>query len=239
MGKQWKRWQTLFLGVSKIAADGDCSHEIKRCLLLVRKAMTNLDTILKSRDFSLSTKVCIVKAIVFPVLPVFTGNTDPDGEAPILWPLDAKSWLIGNDPDSGKDWSQEEKRKTEGEGDNRGWDGWHYRVNGHEFEQALGDGEIQGSLACCSPWDHKESDRIEWLNSYNNSHPYMMIFVFLSNHGNLNLDYRKIFYIMEHRIQFENNRLKTSSLGDLPSGSMAKAPHFQCRGSGFNTWSKN
>ena len=64
----WKQWLTLFLGGSKIAADGDCSHEIKRRLLLGRKVMTNLDSILKSRDITLSTKVCLVKAMVFPVV---------------------------------------------------------------------------------------------------------------------------------------------------------------------------
>ena len=68
MGKQWKQWHTLFLGGSKITADGDCSHEIKRCLLLGRKAMINLDRILKSRDITLLTKVCLVKAMVFPVV---------------------------------------------------------------------------------------------------------------------------------------------------------------------------
>ena len=68
MGKQWKQLQTLFLGVSKITADGDCSHEIKRCLLLGRKVMTNLDSILKSRDIILPTKVCLVQAMVFPVV---------------------------------------------------------------------------------------------------------------------------------------------------------------------------
>jgi len=68
MGKQWKQWETfIFLG-SKITADGDCSHEIKRCLLLGRKAMTNLDSILKSRDITLPTKVHLVKAMVFPVV---------------------------------------------------------------------------------------------------------------------------------------------------------------------------
>ena len=67
MGKQWKQWQFI-LGGSKTTADGDCSHEIKRCLLLGRKAMTNLDSILKSRDISLSTKICLVKAMVFPVV---------------------------------------------------------------------------------------------------------------------------------------------------------------------------
>ena len=68
MGKQWKQWQTLFLGGSKITADGDCSHEITRCLVLGRKVVTNLDSILKSRDITLPTKVRLVKAMVFPVL---------------------------------------------------------------------------------------------------------------------------------------------------------------------------
>ena len=68
MGKQWKQCQTLFGGGSKITADGDCSHEIKRRLLLGRKVMTNLDSIFKSRDITLPTKVCLVKAMVFPVV---------------------------------------------------------------------------------------------------------------------------------------------------------------------------
>ena len=68
MGKQWKQWLTLFWGGSKITADGDCNHEIKRCLLLGRKVMTNLDSMLKSRDITLPTKVRLVKAMVFPVV---------------------------------------------------------------------------------------------------------------------------------------------------------------------------
>ena len=68
MEKQWKQWQTLFFSGSKIIADGDCNHEIKRCLLLGRKVMTNLDSILKSRDITLPTKVSLVKAMVFPVV---------------------------------------------------------------------------------------------------------------------------------------------------------------------------
>ena len=67
VGKQWKQCQTIFWG-SKITADGDCSHEIKRCLFLGRKVMTNLDSILKSRDITLPTKVCLVKVIVFSVM---------------------------------------------------------------------------------------------------------------------------------------------------------------------------
>ena len=68
MEKQWKQCQTLFLGGSKITADGDCSHEIKRCLRLGMKVMTNLDSILKSRDIALPTKVHLVKAMIFPVV---------------------------------------------------------------------------------------------------------------------------------------------------------------------------
>ena len=68
MGKQWKQCQTLFWGGSKITADGDCSHEIKRRLLLGRKVMTNLDSILKNRDITLPTKIRLVKAMVFPVV---------------------------------------------------------------------------------------------------------------------------------------------------------------------------
>ena len=68
MGRQWKQCQTLFLGGSKITADGDCSHEIKDAYSLERKVMTNLDSILKSRDITLSTKVCLAKALVFPIV---------------------------------------------------------------------------------------------------------------------------------------------------------------------------
>ena len=68
MGKQWKQCQTLFLGGSQITADGDCSHEIKRCLLLGRKVMTNLDSMFKSRDITLLTQVRLVKALVFPMV---------------------------------------------------------------------------------------------------------------------------------------------------------------------------
>ena len=68
MGKQWKQCQTLFLGGSKITAEYDCSHEIKRCLLLGRKVVTNLDSILKSRDITLPTKVHLIQAMVFPVV---------------------------------------------------------------------------------------------------------------------------------------------------------------------------
>ena len=149
MGKQWKQWQTIFL-VSKITADGDCSHEIKRKLHLGRKSMTNLGSILKIRDITFPTNICTVKAMFFPVIMygelehkesstpknrcfwtvvleksperpldckdikpvnpkvnqswIFIGRTDANARAPILWPFDAKNWLIGKDPDAGKYW---------------------------------------------------------------------------------------------------------------------------------------
>ena len=90
---------------------------------------------------------------------IFIGRTDAEAEAPILWPLDGTSWLIRKHPDAGKDWRQE-KRTTENE-----MVGWHHRLNGHEFEQAPVDGEGQGSLACCNPWDCKELDMTERLNN--------------------------------------------------------------------------
>ena len=161
---------------SKIIADGDCSHEIKRRLLLGRKVMTNLDSIFKSRDITLPTKVHLVKAMVFPVVmygykswtvkkaeclkswcfwivmlektlesPLdceeiqsvhtkgdqywgFYGRTDVEDETPILWPPDAKSFLIWKDPDAGKDWGQEEKVTTEDE-----MAEWHRWLNAHRF----------------------------------------------------------------------------------------------------------
>ena len=162
---------------SKITADGDCSHEIKRCLLLGRKAMTILDSILKSRDLTLPTKICIVKAMVFPAVMfwmweldhkerwalknwcfwivvlektlespfdwkeikpvhpkenqswIFFERTDVEVDTPILWPPNVKNWLIWNDPDAGKDWRWEEKRRTDDE-----MVGWHQWLDEQEFE---------------------------------------------------------------------------------------------------------
>ena len=191
MGKQW---QTIFLD-SKITVAGDCSCENKRCLPLGRKAMINLDSILKSRDIILPTNVCLVKAMVFPVVMygceswiikkpkhrrtdafellemtleslldckeikavnpkgnqswIFSGRTDAEAEAPILWPPDMKSQLIGKDPDPGKDWRLEEKGMTGDE-----MVGWHHQFNGCEFEQARRWWRT-GSQVCCSPYGHK------------------------------------------------------------------------------------
>ena len=95
---------------------------------------------------------------------IFTGKADAEAEAPILSPPDAKSWLIGKDPDVGKDWRQDEKGRTDDE-----MVGWHHRLNGHEFEQFLRDGEGQGRLVCCSPWGNKELDMTEQLNNNSNN----------------------------------------------------------------------
>ena len=89
---------------------------------------------------------------------IFIGRTDSEAEAPILWPPDAKSWLIRKDPDTGKDWRHKNKGMTEDE-----MVGWHHWLSGHVFEQALGDGDGQGELVCCSPWSGKESDTTEQL----------------------------------------------------------------------------
>ena len=172
--------------------------------------MTNLDSILKSRDITLPTNVCLVKAMVFPVVMygceswtikkaelqridalelwcwrrllrrrmspldckkiqpihpkgnqswIFIGRTDVEAETPILWPPDVKNWLIGKDPDAGKDWRQEEKGTTEDE-----MVRWHHRLNGQEFGWTPGVGDGQGGPACWCSWGHKELDRTEWLN---------------------------------------------------------------------------
>ena len=169
--------------------------------------MSNLDSIFKSRNITLPTKVCLVKAMFFSsghvwmweldceeswalknwcfltlvlektlknpldckeIQPVhskgdqswvFIGRTDAEAETPILGPPHAKSWLIGKDPDAGRDWGQEEKGTTEDE-----MAGWHHWLNGHESEWTPGVGDGQGGLACYDSWGHKESDTTEQLN---------------------------------------------------------------------------
>ena len=196
MGKQWKQLHSIFLG-SKITADGDCNHEIKRCLLLERKAMTNLDSLVKSRDFTLPTKVHLVKAMVFPV--VMYGYESWTVKKAEHWRIDAFElwcwrrllwvpWTARRSNQSIlKEYSLEglmlklklqyfghlmgrtdslEKTLMLGKIEGKRWReqqrirmvGWHHWLNGHEFEQTQGHSEGQGSLACCSPWSHKESD---------------------------------------------------------------------------------
>ena len=84
---------------------------------------------------------------------IFIGRTDAEAEAPILWPPEAKTWLIWKDSDARKDWRWEEKGTTEDE-----MVGWHHQVNGHEFEHTMGNSEGQGLLVCCSSWGREESD---------------------------------------------------------------------------------
>ena len=195
----------IFLG-SKITADSDCSREIKRHLVLGRKAMTNLDGVSKSRDITLPSKVHQVKAMVFPVVMYrceswmvkkaehwradafelwcwrrllrvpWTARRSNQSILKeinseyslgglmlklklILWPSDKKNWFTGKDPNAGKDWRQEEKGMTEDE-----MVGWYHRLDGHDFEQAPGVGNGQGSMACFSPWGCKELYMTQWLN---------------------------------------------------------------------------
>ena len=89
----------------------------------------------------------------------FFRRNDAEAETPVLWPPHAKSWLIGKDPDAGRDWGQEKKGTTEDE-----MAEWHHRLDGREFEWTLGVGDGQGGLACCNSWGRKESDMTELLN---------------------------------------------------------------------------
>ena len=98
-------------------------------------------------------------SILKEISPEYSLEAVAEAEAPILWPHDVKNWLTGKDPDAGKKWRQQEEATREDE-----MVGWHHHVDGHEFEQALGAGDGQGSLACCSPWACKESDMTERLN---------------------------------------------------------------------------
>ena len=189
MGKQWLTLFIYYFG-SQITADGDCSHEIKRRLLLApwkksydqprqhikkqRHYFINKSPSSQGCSFS-SSDVCmweldyieswvpknwcfwtvvLEKTLespldckeIQPVHPkgdqswMFIGRTDVEAATPILWPPHAKSWLIGKDPDAGKDWRQEEKGMTEDK-----MAGWHRWLNEHEFEQTLGDSEDRES----------------------------------------------------------------------------------------------
>ena len=200
MGKQLKQKLTLFWGGSKITADGDCSHKIKRHLLLGRKVMTNLDSkhIKKQRHYFVNKgpssqgcgfssghvrmwkldckeswmpknwcfwTVVLEKTLdipldckeIQPVHPkgnqswVFIGRTDVEAETSILWPADAKSWLIWKHSVAGKDWGWKEKGTTEDE-----MVGCHHRLNGHGSGWTPGAGDRQGGLACWGSWGRKE-----------------------------------------------------------------------------------
>ena len=106
---------------------------------------------------------------------IFIGRTDAEAETPILWPPDAKNWLTGKDPDAGQDWGQEEKGTTEDE-----MVGWNHWLNGHEFEQALGDVEGQESLVCCSPSGHRVKH--DWATKKQYQGKYLILFWGNQNH---------------------------------------------------------
>ena len=204
MGKQRKQWQTFYFLGSKSTAGGDYSHEIKRCLLLGRKAMTNLHCVLKRRHH-FASKGLYSQSYEFSNSHVWMWELDPKEDwvlknwcfqpvmlektlestlesqqiklkelnpdysleglmlkltdVPMFWSPDARSQLIGKTL---------MLRKIDGRW-RRGWQDemaeWHHQFNGYEFEQAPGDGEGKGSLACCSPWGRKEWDTTERLNN--------------------------------------------------------------------------
>ena len=194
----------FILGGSKITVDGDCSHEVKRCLLLGRKAMTNLDSILKSRDITLLTKDWIVKGIVFPIV-VFGCESWTIKKAECSSAFDWCFWIVvlektleslldckETKPVNPKGnqsleelvlnlklqyfghlmWRTDALGKTLMVGEIEGrrrreWQRMRWLdgiTDGHEFEQAPGVGDEEGSLACCSPLGRKELDMTEWLN---------------------------------------------------------------------------
>ena len=109
---------------------------------------------------------------------IFIGRTDAEAGAPVLWPPDAKSWLIWKDTDAGKDWGQAENGMTEDE-----MVGWHHCLNGHEFGQAPGGGNGHRSLVCCSPWGQKESGvtELNWMYWFHWFFPYRPLSVSGSN----------------------------------------------------------
>ena len=202
-GNDGNSWQSLSSWAPKSLQMVTAALKWRR-LLLGRKAMTNLDSILKSRDItcpssqgcgfssghvwmweldhkeSWASKIWCLWAVVLektlgspldskeikPVNPkenqswIFIRRIGAESEAPILWLPDVKSRLTSKDPDAGKDWRQDEKGMTEDE-----MVGWHYWLNGHEFDQALGDSAEQGSLVSCSPLRCKELDMTKQLNN--------------------------------------------------------------------------
>ena len=128
---------------------------------------------------------------------------------PILWPPDVESWLMLKDPDAGKNWGQEEKGTTENK-----MVGWPHWLSGCEFEQTLGDNEGQGSLACCSPWGHKESDMARWQNS---NKLMLLLFMWLLSLSIIIL-------------------WSTYVVKSFLCGSAGKKIHLHCGIPGFNSW---
>ena len=214
MRKHWKQVTDFVFWGSKITADGNWSHEIRRSWLLGRKAMTNLNSILKNRDITLPTKVCIFKATVFPVVMYGCESWDIkkgehqriDAFVLCCWRrLLRVPWTVRKSNQSilketSPEYSSEglmlklkllyfghlmwrdslEMTLMLGKVEGRRWRGWQSTrwldgitdFSEHEFEQAPGDHEGQGSLACCSSWSCKESDTTEQLNNKRNNKIY-------------------------------------------------------------------
>ena len=196
-GEKMETVRDLIFGGYKITEDGDCSHKIKRRLLLRRKAMTKLESILKSRDFTLPTKVCLVNAVVFPVVMYVCESWNIKKAE--HWTIDAfeckeikqvnpkgnQSWIFTGQTDAEAEgpilWPPDAKtcriRKDPDAGKDWGQEekgasedemiGWHHKLDGHEFKQDPGAGEGQGSWACCNSRDLKKSDTTGWLNNKN------------------------------------------------------------------------
>ena len=191
MGKQWKQCQTLFWGGSKITADGDCSHEIKRCLLLGRKVMTNLDSIFKSRDIICQQNPCS-QGYGFSNNHVWMWELGcEESWVPknrCVWTvvlekaLESQRWDFFGRNDAKVEtpvlWPPHAKSWLIGKDSDAGRDwgqeekgttedemaGWRHWLDGHESEWTLRVGDGQGGLACCNSWGRKESNTTERLN---------------------------------------------------------------------------
>ena len=174
-GKQCKQCQTLFLGGSKITADGDCRHEIKRRLLLGRKVMTNLDSIFKSRAITLPTEVHLVKAMVFPVVMYGCESwTVKNAEPRRIGAFELWCWRrLLRIPWSARRSNQSILKEISPGISLEGmmlklklqyFGHLMRRVDGRESEWTPGVGDRQGGLVCCDSWGRKESDTTEGLN---------------------------------------------------------------------------
>ena len=159
---------------------------------------------------------------------IFIGRTDAQAEASVLWPLDVKNWLTGKDPESGKDWRQGEKGTAEDK--MVGW--W---LSGHEFEQAPGDSEGQGSLVRCSPWIFKESDTTELLSNIDMLHQLLYGFLVKCIQTRLNNIVKKAWTRMSEKLN--SNRAydfsQLISLGKsqhLWDSKLSSAKQWQCMG---------
>ena len=195
---------------------------------------------------------------------IFTGRTDAKAETPILWPPDAKNWLIGRDPDAGKDWGQEEKGTTEDE-----MVGWHHWLDGYEFEQAPGVGDGRQSLVWYIPWGWKELD-INWTDSRltilwsrqvqsEGTQSYIYVSPFLhellrSSSHCISLDFVCLMIMMMtvlsffilipstwtllwwHKGQCDEDKLVCTPDRSFPGGTSGKESACQCRRHRFNPW---